>query len=168
MPKHYWVGVTHFPSGLTRGEDKCKTLDEANTLALLILQSPRTQLGDRVVIYDDQWRPLCDGWATTAKFVPVKESRFLCVRQGLQDNYNNFDSLSEAADYLASGEGTGGPLKRVNTTGVESPRYRGANYISLYWADEEHQPIGDGLVSDEDLAAINEMLKVAGKWEDCL
>ena len=64
----------------------------------------------------------------------------LWVRAGDGDNYNGFDGLHEVADYLAE-MGATGPLERCNKYGVSNPEYRGNNYISLYWGDEDAQPI---------------------------
>jgi hypothetical protein len=64
----------------------------------------------------------------------------LWVRAGDGDNYNGFDGLHEVADYLAE-MGATGPLGWCNKYGVTSPEYRGKNYISLYWGDEDAQPL---------------------------
>ena len=64
----------------------------------------------------------------------------LWVRAGDADNYNDFDGLQEVADYLAE-MGAHDPLERCNEYGVTSPEYRGQNYISLFWGDDDAQPI---------------------------
>jgi hypothetical protein len=64
----------------------------------------------------------------------------LWVRAGDGDNYNGLDGLHEVADYLAE-TGATGPLDWCNKYGVTSPEYQGNNYISLYWGDDDAQPI---------------------------
>ncbi len=62
------------------------------------------------------------------------------VRAGDGDNYNDFDGVHEVADYLAEMSATD-PLERCNEYGVTSPEYQGNNYISLFWGDDDAQPI---------------------------
>lgn len=64
----------------------------------------------------------------------------LWVRAGDADNYNAFDGFQEVADYLAE-MGATFPLEWFNEYGVTSPEYRGQNYISLFWGDDDAQPI---------------------------
>jgi hypothetical protein len=63
----------------------------------------------------------------------------LWVRVGDADRYNCIDSLQEVADYLAV-MGATDPLEWCNEYGVTSPEYRGQNYISLFWGDDNAQP----------------------------
>jgi hypothetical protein len=69
------------------------------------------------------------------------------VRAGDGDNYNGFDGIHETADYLAE-MGATDPLERCNEYGVTSPEFRGNNYISLFWGDDDAQPIRS-LTTDE-------------------
>jgi hypothetical protein len=64
----------------------------------------------------------------------------LWVRAGDGDNYNGFDGLQEVADYLGA-MGATSPLEWCNKYGVASPEFRGNNYISLFWGDDDAQPI---------------------------
>ena len=64
----------------------------------------------------------------------------LWVRAGDGDNYNAFDGFQEVADYLSE-MGATVPLERCNEYGVTSPEFRGQNYISLFWGDDDAQPI---------------------------
>jgi hypothetical protein len=64
----------------------------------------------------------------------------LWVRAGDGDNYNDFDGLQEVADYLSE-MGATGPLEWANDLGVSSPEFRGKNYVSLFWGDDDAQPI---------------------------
>jgi hypothetical protein len=64
----------------------------------------------------------------------------LWVRAGDSDNYNGFDGLPKVADYLAE-MGATTPVERRNKYGVTPPEYRGNNYISLFWGDDDAQPI---------------------------
>lgn len=64
----------------------------------------------------------------------------LWVRCGEQDDYHPFDSVQEAANYIASCEEIGG-FTRCNEYGIEGAHYKGFNYISIFWGDKEAQPI---------------------------
>ena len=68
--------------------------------------------------------------------VPIMK---LWVRAGDCDNYNDFDDLQEVAEYLSE-MGATSPLNRCNEYGVTSPEFRGKNYISLFWGDDDAQP----------------------------
>jgi hypothetical protein len=82
----------------------------------------------------------------------------LWVRAGDGDNYNDFDGLQEVADYLAE-MGATGPLEWANDLGVSSPEFRGKNYISVYWGDDDAQPIRP-LTPDEH-KEVNRLLSTA-------
>ncbi len=69
------------------------------------------------------------------------------VRAGDSDNYNEFDGLQEVTDYLGE-MGATGPLEWCNEYGVTGPEFRGDNYISLFWGDNDAQPIRS-LTTDE-------------------
>jgi len=64
----------------------------------------------------------------------------LWVRAGDGDNYNAFAGLQEVAEYLAE-MGATGLLEWCNEYGVTSAEYRGHNYISLFWGDDNARPI---------------------------
>ena len=82
----------------------------------------------------------------------------LWVRAGDSDNYNDFDGLQEVADYLAE-MGATGPLELCNEYGVSSPEYRGNNYISLFWGDDEAQPIRSLTIDEHN--EVNRLLSTA-------
>ena len=67
-------------------------------------------------------------------------STTLWVRAGDGDNYNAFDGFQDVADYLGE-MGATSPLEWCNEYGVSSPEFRGNNYISLFWGDDDAQPI---------------------------
>jgi len=66
-------------------------------------------------------------------------STTLWVRAGDADSYNAFDGFQEVADYLVE-MGATDCLERCNKYGVTSPGYRGNNYISLFWGNDDAQP----------------------------
>ena len=82
----------------------------------------------------------------------------LWTRAGDGDNYHDFDGLQEVADYLAE-MGATAPLEWRNDFGVSSPEFRGKNYISVYWGDDDAQPIRS-LTPDEH-NEINRLLSTA-------
>jgi hypothetical protein len=63
----------------------------------------------------------------------------LWVRVGDGDSYNPFDGVQEVSEYLAE-MGATVPLERYNRFGVTRPEYKGRNYISLFWGDDDAQP----------------------------
>lgn len=63
----------------------------------------------------------------------------LWVRAGDGDDYNAFDGFQEVADYLGE-MGATSPLEWCNEYGMTSPEFRGHNYISLFWGDDDAQP----------------------------
>jgi len=63
------------------------------------------------------------------------------------DNYNAFDGFQEVAEYLSE-MGAPGLLIACNEYGVTSPEFRGQNYISLFWGDDDAQPMRS-LTTDE-------------------
>lgn len=77
------------------------------------------------------------------------------VRLGDADTYNRFDDLAEAADYMALFGVK--HVWRCQRFGVEAKGLTGQNYISLYFGDEEAQPIGD--LSSNDVRLVNECLR---------
>jgi hypothetical protein len=80
----------------------------------------------------------------------------LWVRAGDADNYNAFDGFQEVADYLAD-MGATGPLEWCNEYGVTSPEYRGQNYISLFWGDDDAQPTRS--LTDAEHNEVNRLLR---------
>jgi hypothetical protein len=82
-------------------------------------------------------------------------STTLWVRAGDSDNYNAFDGFQEVADYLAE-MGATDRLERCNEYGVTSPEYRGNNYISLFWGDDDAQPSRPLTIGEHD--EINRLL----------
>jgi hypothetical protein len=79
----------------------------------------------------------------------------LWVRAGDGDNYNDFDGLEEVADYLAE-MGATDPLERCDKYDVTSPEYRGHNYISLFWGDDDAQPTRPLRIDEQ--AEVNRLL----------
>lgn len=80
----------------------------------------------------------------------------LWVRAGDADNYNDFDGFQQVADYLAE-MGATAPLGWCNKYGVTSPEYRGNNYISLFWGDDDAQPTGS--LHPDEHSEINSLLR---------
>ncbi len=70
------------------------------------------------------------------------EAANLWVRVGDADSYNDFGQDFEAlADYLTL-LGVYGPLTRLDRKyAFHSPGFAGMDYISLYWGDEDAQPL---------------------------
>ena len=83
-------------------------------------------------------------------------STTLWVRAGDGDNYNDFDGLQEVVDYLAE-MGATGPLEWCNEYGVTSPEFRGHNYISLFWGDDDAQPTRS--LTDAEHNEVNRLLR---------
>ena len=80
-----------------------------------------------------------------------KKTPFIWVRLGDADNYNQFDDLAEAAEYMALFGVR--HVERCQKYGVAAKGFTGQNYISLYFGDDEAQPTGD--VSDADVRRLN-------------
>ena len=80
--------------------------------------------------------------------------QFVWVRLGDADNYNQFDDLHDAAEYVA--ELGVKRVERNQTYGVVADGFTGRNYISLFYGDDEAQPTKD--VSDQDIQDFNREL----------
>jgi hypothetical protein len=64
------------------------------------------------------------------------------VRLGDQGEYEDFDTLEDAAEYLSIEFG----IKEVDRwveKGFEGGGYTGGNYVSIYWGDDDAQPTAD-------------------------
>ena len=80
--------------------------------------------------------------------------RFIWVRLGDADNYNRFDDLADAAEYMALFGIKN--VHRCQKYGVVAKGFTGQNYISLFIGDDEAQPIGD--LSGKDVRLVNDCL----------
>jgi len=81
--------------------------------------------------------------------------QYLWVRVGDADDYNHFDDLAEAAEYMAQFGLV--HVWRKFKYGVDAEGFTGNNYISLFYGDEEAQPTRD--VSTRDIQRLNRHLK---------
>lgn len=83
---------------------------------------------------------------------------FVWVRLGDGDNYNPFDDLAEAAEYMALFGVQ--HVYRCRRYGVEAKGLTGLNYISLFFGDAQAQPTAD--LTRSEITAINgELRKLA-------
>ena len=81
---------------------------------------------------------------------------FLWIRVGDNSNYNKIDDIYECANFLVL-HGVSKELVRYNTYGVtDKDIYRGLNYISLYYGDNDGQPIKS--ISNDELEKLNELI----------
>jgi hypothetical protein len=79
---------------------------------------------------------------------------FIWVRLGDTDDYNRFDDVAEAAEYMALFG-----VKQVHRSqkyGVDAKGFTGNNYISLFFGDGEAQPTGE--LSNRDIHILNSEL----------
>lgn len=84
--------------------------------------------------------------------------QFVWVRLGDGDNYNRFDDLAEAAEYMALFGVT--HVYRCRKYGVEAKGLTGLNYISLFFGDAQAQPTAD--LTRSEITTINgELRKLA-------
>lgn len=85
---------------------------------------------------------------------------FIWVRLGDADNYNRFDDLADAAEYMAL---VGVKhVRRCQKYGVTANGFTGLNYISLFFGDDEAQPTRD--LSGKDVREVNDcLLKEEGR-----
>jgi hypothetical protein len=81
-------------------------------------------------------------------------TRFIWVRLGDADNYNRFDDLAEAAEYMSLFGVK--HIHRSQKYGVEAEGLTGKNYISLFYGDGEAQPTRDS--SGKDVRELNQCL----------
>jgi hypothetical protein len=89
---------------------------------------------------------------------PQAIREFVWVRLGDGDNYNRFDDLAEAVEYMAlfSVE----HVYRCRRYGVEAKGLTDQNYISLFFGDAHAQPTAD--LTQREITAINgELRKLA-------
>jgi hypothetical protein len=80
--------------------------------------------------------------------------QYIWVRLGDADNYNRFDDLTEAADYMT--EFGVHQVQRSRKYGVEADGLTGHNDISLFYGDEEAQPTKE--LSNIDIRLLNSEL----------
>jgi hypothetical protein len=79
---------------------------------------------------------------------------FVWVRLGDADNYNRFDDVADAAEYMAVFGVK--HVYRDQKYGVVANGFTGHNYISLFYGDGEAQPTGELL--DRDVRLLNKCL----------
>ena len=79
---------------------------------------------------------------------------FVWVRLGDADDYNRFDDLDGAAEYMALFGVR--HVERSQKYGVAAKGFTGQNYISLFFGDDEAQPTRD--LSASDVQLLNECL----------
>jgi hypothetical protein len=109
-------------------------------------------------------------WWENAVDVPeALTAGILWIRCGDSDNYNKFDGMSEAADYLAEMgakhplyiQGPTDPAVAMGLTDMDS--YQNQNYISIYWGGNKPDDVGRG-ITEAELKELNEALsRVARK-----
>lgn len=85
--------------------------------------------------------------------------RFIWVRLGDSDNYNRFDDLAEAAEYMALFGIKN--VHRCQKYGVAANGFTGQNYISLFVGDGEAQPTRE--LSSKDVHVLNKCLLQEGQ-----
>ncbi len=80
--------------------------------------------------------------------------RFIWVRLGDGDNYNRFDDLDEAAEYMTLFGVM--HVHRTQKYGVAAKGFTGLNYISLFFGDSAAQPTAE--LTNKDLQFLNHCL----------
>jgi len=70
------------------------------------------------------------------------------MRMGDNDDYNSFDSPYDAGIQLGSilncnGQVTESPTLKYRSLGVEAEGFCGDNYISLFWGNDDAQPVNE-------------------------
>lgn len=82
----------------------------------------------------------------------TEETKRLWLRLGDGDDYHDFDSIEEVKEVLDECDCL--PVKRHCQYGVNGNRhYKGLNYISLYWGDDDAQPLSS--ITDDELVYLN-------------
>jgi hypothetical protein len=89
---------------------------------------------------------------------PQAITAFVWVRLGDGDDYNRFDDLAEATEYMALFGVK--HVYRCQRYGVEAKGLTGQNYISLFFGDAQAQPTAD-LTSSEITIINGELRKLA-------
>ncbi len=79
----------------------------------------------------------------------------LCIRVGDSDDYHNLDDLSDLADHLKESN-VRTPLVRHSKYAVTTDGFERNNHISLFWGDDEAQPIRE--LTPAELDEINRRL----------
>jgi len=80
---------------------------------------------------------------TNVRIVPrggAEPEPFVWVRVGDGGDYEHFDSLDEAAGYLADHDVTP-EVERCDQYGIQLPEYRGNNHVSIYFAHQAEAPL---------------------------
>jgi len=83
----------------------------------------------------------------------MKENKRLWLRLGDNAEYEDYGSIEEIKELFEELELTK-DFRRRPSYGVANTEYRSLNYISLYWGDEEAQPIKP--ISDKAIEFINQ------------
>ena len=81
--------------------------------------------------------------------------QYVWVRLGDADNYNPFDDLTDAAEYMAQFGVR--HVERGLRYGVEANGFTGQNYISLFYGDRDAQPTRE--LPNKDIQFINRVQK---------
>lgn len=74
------------------------------------------------------------------------------LRLGDNAEYEDYDSIEEIKEIFEERELTKDFTRRCQY-GVQNAEFKGNNYISLYYGDEEAQPIKE--ISDDELGFLN-------------
>ena len=83
-------------------------------------------------------------------------SRKVWIRLGDQGDYESYDSPNDAGIAVGDFMGVTGqsmtPIGRANTMGVTVGSFQGDDYISLFWGDDDAQPVKRAVLSDKELS----------------
>ena len=79
------------------------------------------------------------------------ETRRLWLRLGDSDDYHDHDSIEDVKETLDECDCL--PVKHHCLYGVSGRHHQGLNYISLYWGDNDAQPLGS--ITDDELVYLN-------------
>jgi hypothetical protein len=85
--------------------------------------------------------------------------QFIWVRLGDADNYNRFDDLAEAGEYMAMFSVD--HVHRSDRYGVTAKGFTGNNYISLFYGDAAAQPTRE--LTNKDIRVLNGRLSLMKK-----
>ena len=89
----------------------------------------------------------------------MTKDAYVWLRIGDQGDYEKFDSPEEAAQEL--GQYTSDREIKFTSLGVCVGPFQGDNYVSLFWGDDDAQPVGDAELSDLEKEAFQNTLVAA-------